>query len=151
MRKIYTGIELGSYSIKIVVCEIMNNSFHVLASSNTRCKGIKEGVIVDPELVKEYLMAGVKQVEEMLGLPIKEAIVGITSKEKTFDILTGEIKIDNEQHIVRDEEVEKAYQDLVLGKVEGNEELLSIMPISFQVDDKELTKDPKGMVGEDLF
>ena len=151
MRKIYTGIELGSYSIKIVVCEIINNNFHVLASSNTRCKGIKNGVIVEPELVKEYLMAGIKQVEEMLGFPVKEAIVGITSKEKTFDILTGEIRIENEQHIVREEEVEKAYQDLVLGKVEGNEELLSIMPISFQVDDKELTKDPKGMIGEDLF
>lgn len=151
MRKIYTGIELGSYSIKIVVSEIINNNFHVLASSNTRCKGIKEGVIVDHELVKEYLKAGVKKVEDMLGFSIKEAIVGITSKEKTFDILTGEIKIDNEKHIVTDQEVEKAYQDLILGKVENNEELLSIMPISFQVDDKELTKDPKGMVGEDLF
>ena len=151
MRKIYTGIELGSYSIKIIVCEIINNNFHVLASSNTRCKGIKEGIIVDHELVKEYLLSGVKKIEDMLGFPIKEAIIGITSKEKTFDILNGEIKIDNENHIVRDEEVEKAYQDLVLGKVEGNEELISIMPISFQVDDKELTKDPKGMVGENLF
>ena len=151
MRKIYTGIELGSYSIKIIVCEIINNNFHVLASSNTRCKGIKEGVIVDYDVVKEYLLHGIKKVEDMLGLPIKEAVIGITSKEKTFDILTGKIKIDNPQRIVRDEEVEKAYQDLILGKIGENEELLSIMPISFQVDDLELTKDPKGMIGDNLF
>lgn len=150
MRKIYTSIELGSYSIKIIVCEIINNNFVCLASSNTRCKGIKNGIIVDHDMVKEYLISGVKQVEEMLGFPIKEAIVGITSKEKTFDILTGETKINNEQHIVRDQEIQKAYQDLVLGKIEENEELLSIMPISFQVDDGELTKDPKGLVGETL-
>lgn len=150
MRKIYTGIELGSYSIKIVVCEIINNNFVCLASSNTRCKGIKNGIIVDSEAVKEYLVAGIRQVEEMLGFPIKEAIVGITSFEKTFDILTGEVKIDNPQKIVRDEEIQKAYQDLVLGKIEGNEELLSIMPISFQVDEGELTKDPKGLVGDNL-
>ncbi len=150
MRKIYTGIELGSYSIKIVVCEIINNNFVCLASSNTRCKGIKNGIIVDSEVVKEYLISGIKQVEEMLGFPIKEAIVGITSFEKTFDILTGEVKIDNAQKIVRDEEIQKAYQDLVLGKIEGNEELLSIMPISFQVDEGELTKDPKGLVGDNL-
>ena len=41
MKKIYTGIDLGSFSIKIVVCEVVNNKFHVLAASNTRCKGIK--------------------------------------------------------------------------------------------------------------
>ena len=151
MRKIYTSIELGSYSIKIIVAENINNNFHVLASSNTRCKGIKNGVIIDHELVKGYLQAGIKKVEEMLGFRIKEAVVGITAKEKIFDILNGETKIDNDKNIVRDEEVEKAYQDLVLGKVGSSEELLSIMPISFKVDDKELTKDPKGMVGEKLF
>ncbi len=150
MRKIYTGIELGSYSIKIIVCEVINNKFVCLASSNTRCKGIKNGIIVDSEMVKEYLLTGIKEVEEMLGFPIKEAIVGVTSHEKVFDILTGEVKIDNPQRIVRDEEIQKAYQDLILGKIENNEELLSIMPISFQVDDKELTKDPKGLIGDNL-
>lgn len=150
MRKIYTSIELGSFSIKIVVCEIINNNPHVLASSNTRCKGIKNGVIVDREVVKEYLLAGIKDIEESLGFPIKEVIVGINSKEKTFDVLSGKIKIESNGNIVREEDIEKVYQDIVLGQVESNEELLSIMPISFQVDDKELTKDPKGMVGDIL-
>ncbi len=151
MRKIYTSIELGSYSIKILVCEIINNNPHVLASSNTRCKGIRHGIIVDKEMVKEYLLAGVKEIEERLGFSIKEAIVGITSKEKTFDVLTGKIKIENPSKIVRDEEIDKVYQDTVLGKIESNEELLSIMPISFKVDDSELTKNPKGMVGDILY
>ena len=151
MRKIYTSIELGSFSIKVVVCEMINNNFHVLASSNTRCKGIKSGVIVDYEEVKTYLQKGIKKVEDMLGFSIKEAVVGISSKEKTFDILNGKIKIENEGKIVREEEIEKAYQDLVLGKIDSNEELLSIMPISFQVDSGELTKDPKGIIGDILF
>ena len=151
MRKIYTSIELGSFSVKVLVCEMINNSFHVLASSNTRCKGIKNGAIVDYDLAKAYLKAGVKKVEEMLGFSIKEAVVGISPREKSFDILNGKIKIDNENHIVREEEIEKAYQDLVLGKIESNEELLTIMPISFQVDDKDLTKNPKGMIGDILY
>jgi len=151
MRKIYTSIELGSFSIKIVVCEIINNNPHVLASSNTRCKGIRHGIIVDKEMVKDYLLTGIKEVEDRLGFKIKEAIIGIASKEKTFDVLTGKIKIENENRIVRKEEIEKTYQDLVIGKVESGEELLSIMPISFKVDDSELTKDPKGMVGDILY
>ena len=48
------------------------------------------------------------------------------------------------------EEIEKLEHELVLGNVLEKEELLSIMPISFQVDDKDLTKDPKGMEGKTL-
>ena len=33
MKKIYTGIELGTDSIKIIVAEKINDKFHVLASA----------------------------------------------------------------------------------------------------------------------
>ena len=77
MKKIYTGIDLGSYSIKIVVCEVVNNKFHVLAASNTRCKGIKDGIIIDMEEVKVYLEKAKKNVEDMLGISIDQAIVTV--------------------------------------------------------------------------
>ena len=35
MRKIYTGIDIGSDTIKIVVAEVLNENFHVLASTST--------------------------------------------------------------------------------------------------------------------
>ena len=150
MRKIYTSIELGSYSIKIIVSEIVGNTPRVIASSNTRCKGIKNGLIEDSDLVKAYLLSGIKKVEEMLGFSITEAIIGINSVEKSFDILSGEVKIDNEKGIVTDSEIEKVYEEIVIGNVMDSEELLTIMPISFQVDNKELTKDPKGLLGKKL-
>ena len=149
MRKIYTSIELGSFSIKIVVCEMIGNNPHVLASSNTRCKGISHGLITDFEMVKEYLNQGITNVEGMLGFKITEAIVGINVKEKSFDILTGEIKIDEENHMIDEKDIEKLYQEITTGKIKENEDLLTIMPISFEVNG-ELTKNPKGMVGEKL-
>ena len=150
MRKIYTSIELGSYSIKIIVSEIIGNNPHVLAASNTRCRGIKNGIIIDYEQVKNYLLAGLKKIEEMLGFPITEAIIGINSNEKSFDILSGQIKIENDKKLVTEAEIEKLYQEITIGKIADDEELLTIMPISFQVDNKDLTKDPKGMEGNTL-
>ena len=47
MRRIYTGIDIGSYAIKMVVCEYVSGKFHVLASTNVRSKGIQSGLIVD--------------------------------------------------------------------------------------------------------
>ena len=150
MRKIYTSVELGSYSIKIIVSEIIGNNYRVLASSNTRCKGIKNGMIVDMDLVKSYLQSGISKVEDMLGFSIKEVILGIVSDDTSFDIVSGKINIDNEKGIVTDLEIERVYSEITIGNILDSEELLTIMPISFQVDNKELTKDPKGVSGNVL-
>ena len=150
MRKIYTSIELGSYSIKIIVSEVVGNNYHVLASSNTRCKGIKDGRLESIDEVKEYLLKGIKKVEDVLEFPIKETILGIDSSEKSFEILSGSVKIENEKKLVTEEEIEKVYSEILVGNVLDSEELLTIMPISFQVDNKEQTKDPKGMLGNVL-
>ncbi len=150
MKKIYTSIELGSYSIKIVVSEVVGNNYNVLASSNTRCKGIKNGRLENIDEVKEYLLKGIKKIEDMLGFSIKETIIGIDSDEKSFEILSGSIKVTNEKRLITEEEIEKVYSEILVGNILDSEELLTIMPISFQVDNSEPTKDPKGMVGNTL-
>lgn len=47
MGNIYTGIELGTDSIKIVVSEKVNDKFIVLASVFEKSSGIKNGYIID--------------------------------------------------------------------------------------------------------
>ena len=96
MKKIYTGIDIGSYSIKIVVCEVVNHKFHVLAASNTRCKGIQNGLIVDIEEVKTYLLKAKKNIEDMLGISIDQAIVTVPSFDKTIDMTEASINIESE-------------------------------------------------------
>ena len=150
MKKIYTSIELGSYSIKIVVSEIVGNNYNVLASSNTRCKGIKNGRLENIDEVKEYLLKGIKKIEDMLGFSIKETIIGIDSDEKSFEILSGSIKVTNEKQMITETEIENVYSEILVGNILDSEELLTIMPISFQVDNLEPTKDPKGMIGNTL-
>lgn len=150
MKKIYTGIDLGSYSIKIVVCEVVNNKFHVLATSSTRCKGIKNGIVVDIEEAKPYLMKAKQDVEEMLGISINQAVVTVSSKDKTFDMVEGEIKIENETKIINTDEINNIFKEVSLGNIPDGNELITVSPISFQVDDKELVKDPKGLIGDTL-
>ena len=47
MSQVYTGIELGTDSIKIVVLEKLQNKFHVLASVHSPSEGISKGQVVD--------------------------------------------------------------------------------------------------------
>lgn len=150
MKKIYTGIDIGSYSIKIVVCEVVNHKFHVLAASNTRCKGIQNGLIVDIEEVKTYLLKAKKNIEDMLGISIDQAIVTVPSFDKTIDMTEASINIESENKIINGDDITNLFSEATLGKVEDDKELVTIMPIYFQVDNNEPVKDPKGQVGEVL-
>lgn len=150
MKKIYTGIDLGSYSIKIVVCEVVNNKFHVLAASNTRCKGIQNGIVTDINEAKPYLIKAKQNVEEMLGIKIDQAIVTVPINDRIFDIVEGKTVVEAENKIIASNDICNVFQDATLGRVEEDKELITITPISFQIDDKEPVSDPKGMTGEVL-
>lgn len=150
MKKIYTGIDLGSYSIKIVVCEVINNKFHVLAASNTRCRGIQNGIVVDIEEAKSYLLKAKQDVEQMLGIPIDQAIVTVPSYDRKFDIVEGKIKIEEENHIISSDDISNIFQEVTSKSLEEDREMITITPISFQIDKKEVVKDPKGMEGKEL-
>ena len=46
MKKIFSSVDIGSNSIKIVVTELFNDELYVLASVNYPSIGIKNGVVV---------------------------------------------------------------------------------------------------------
>ena len=45
MRRIIASLDIGSDTIKLVVCELYNNKLHLLAASSVKSKGIKKGII----------------------------------------------------------------------------------------------------------
>ena len=150
MKKIYTGIDLGSYSIKIVVCEVLNNKFHVLAASNTRCKGIKNGIITDIEEAKPYLIKAKKDIEDTFGIKIDQAVVTVPTQDRKFDIVEGSINIERENKMIIGDDITNLFKEVTLGRIDDDKELITITPISFQIDNKELVKDPKGLIGSTL-
>lgn len=149
MKRIYTGIDIGSYAIKIVVSEYVNGKFHILASTSVRSKGIKNGLIVDIEKATGTIKKAKQQIEGMIGVELNQAIVSLPSDGINFDIVDGSIKI-NPKEIIDTKQITDVFSEAILGRIEENRELVTIMPISFQVDDKKSIKDPKGMIGEKL-
>ena len=48
MEHVYASIDLGSDTIKIVVCELFKNRLNLLAAASAPASGIKKGLIKDP-------------------------------------------------------------------------------------------------------
>lgn len=122
----------------------------MLAASNTRCKGIKNGLIVDVEEAKKGLKKAKQDVEQMLGISINQAIVTVPSQDRKFDIVEGIVKIESENKIITADDIKKVFHEALIGKIEDGRELITITPIYFQIDDDKKVKDPKGCVGDEL-
>lgn len=150
MRDIYTGIDIGSDSIKIVISEFLDNRFNILASTNVRSSGIKKGLVVDKDLAINSLKMAIKEIEPSLGVKIDKAIISVPSNNRRFSVVSGTTKISGEDSIVTGEDISLALEDAVTEKLIGRESLVTVIPITFTIDDKESVHDPKGMKGEYL-
>ena len=43
----FTGLDIGTSSIKVLVAELVNGEVNVIGVSNAKSKGVKDGIIVD--------------------------------------------------------------------------------------------------------
>lgn len=151
LKKIYTSIDLGSDSIKIVVAEKINRRFHVLASSSVRSVGIKQGVIKDMKMAIQSVNFAISEVEKKLGRKINKAIVNIPSNDIEFNIVTGCSLITSDDGIVTGKDISGSIKDAVSSKKKDGYEVVNILPIHFTIDDNEAgVKDPKGLRGNEL-
>lgn len=149
MRKIYTSVDLGSDSIKILVAEIYNKKLNVLAVSNVKSSGIKKGLIVDANEILVSLREAISEIEGKLMITIDKVIASVPSYYSTFEIVTGEVDID-EYGKITGLDVVKVLQKAVKSKLKMDRELVTIIPIYYIVDDKKNINDPKNLIGKKL-
>lgn len=149
MGEIYTGIDLGTDSIKVVVTEKVNDKFQVLASVSSPSSGIKNGYIEDTKLAINSVKAAMKKINEQLGIKITKVIAAIPATNARMDIVLGTTNI-FEYNEITGIDVSNVLLDALKGIDFHNEELVTAMPISFTVDETPNIKDPKGMKGSVL-
>lgn len=91
MKKIYTAIDIGSDKIKFVTGEYFGGKVNVLSSHEQKAKGIRKGLIVDPNLAINSIKDGIKEMNNMLGIEIKKVIVNVPDYNTKFMLVTGEV------------------------------------------------------------
>ncbi len=150
MRHIYTGLDIGSNTIKMVVCELYNGKLNLLAQASTPSIGIKRGLITDTEATKNSIKKAIDEMESMLGFRIKKVAVTIPSYKADFSIVKANTTITNERSIITGEDVERVIKEAIKGEVKEDMEIVTDLPIDFKVDDKNGIKDPKGLLASRL-
>ena len=147
MRNIYTGIDLGSDNIKIVVAELVKDKFQVLASTAVKSVGIKKGLVVDHELALRSLNLAVDEIEKILGIRIEKAIVTVPSNNRKIKVVSGTIDTNG---VINGKDVISVLQEAAEGQIDSDYELVSIIPIIFNTEENKFTKDPVGLTTDKL-
>lgn len=138
MKKIYTAIDIGSDTIKFVVGEYFKNKLNILATYEQKAKGIRKGLIVDPNLAINSIKDGIKEINNNLGIDIKKVIVGVPSYNAKFMIATSEIEITGDA--ITTDDVNNLIKASVYSKVEQDYELITVLPLTFLIDGEKETK-----------
>ena len=149
-RKIYASIDIGSDTIKFIVAEYINDKLHVLTSNCVKSKGIRKGLIFDPNLATNAIKDGIRDMKEDLGVNIRKVIVNIPSNDVKFMFVTGNININDDNGVISSEDINRVIKESVYGKLSEAYELMTVIPLEYIVDSNSTRDLPVGKVGKKL-
>ena len=150
MKEIISSLDIGSSTVKLVVGEVYNNEVNVLSVSEVKSKGVKKGIIVNPEEALISLKELFSRSEETLNIKINKVILIVPSFYSEFLITEGSSTITNEEGVVESHDIIRTLQACVYNKVPSNKEFIAITPIEFEINENKKVKDPKGMKAKKL-
>ena len=150
MRKIMACLDVGSDTVKCVVGEMVKRKLNILAVAESPSKGVKNGIVEDPNALLEPLKNVMQRCEEIIGLNIRQVIVSVPANEASFAVVTGSVAITNEGNLIEGKDVIRVLQKAIKSKRSNDLEYISLMPTSFSLDDNRIVKDPKGLTSKTL-
>lgn len=147
--QLITSLDVGNEEIKVIVASAFNNKCNVLASTSIRSSGIKKNTIYNEKKLRDSIKLAILKTEEKIGMKIKEIILLIPSNTAKMTIETG--LVDIKDNIVRGSDIKRALADAKKDTFDDTRELVSVLPISFTVDDNISVSNPIGEEGNKLF
>lgn len=148
LKNIFTSIDIGSDSIKIVTCELHNNKLNLLAASSVKSKGIRMGMIVNPIEASNSIRKCLDEIESMLGIKIKKVIASVPSNFAEFEFIKGDVEVINDSGLVESSNIVEVLQIAMDSKIRPDKEMVTIIPIDFKVDGIDNISNPIGKSGK---
>ena len=143
----FTGLDIGTNSIKVLVAELRNGELNVIGVSNAKSKGVKDGIIVDIEAAAATIKSAISQAEEKAGISIKSVNVGLPGNLLQVEPTQGMIPVTSDTKEITDQDVENVVKSALTKSMTPDREVITFIPEEFIVDGFQGIRDPRGMMG----
>jgi len=153
-RRIATGIDIGTYQVKVVVVEELSDKrsgrqLRILGTGLAESKGLRHGYIVNKEEVSASIIKAKHEAESVSRVPLRTAFLavgGISLDEARANGSTIISRADQEITVL---DIEKAGKAAREAAAPGflNRHVLHSIPLEYRVDGAKVLGDPLGMKG----
>ena len=146
-NEIYVSLDIGTSSVKVIIGEMVKDSLNIIGVGNVPSEGLRKGSIVDIDETVHSIRRAIEQAERMIGMDIRQVIVGITGNHIMLQPSHGVVAVSSENREITDEDIARVIDAAQVVSVPPEREIIDVIPKQFIVDGLDEINDPRGMIG----
>ncbi len=153
-RRIATGIDIGTYQVKMVVVEEFadkhgGRQLRIIGTGLAESKGLRHGYIVNKEEVSASIREAKRQAEYAARIPIRAGFLAVGGISLDEARATGFAIISRADQEITALDLDKASKAAREAAAPGflNRHVLHSIPLEYRVDGTKVLGDPLGMKG----
>ena len=153
MAKIYTGIDIGTSHIKVVIASHdPNGGLRIAATAMSGSKGMRHGYIFNIPDVTNGIREAVERAERTAGVPVRSAGIAIGGVGLDELRTVGEVSLTTSGGEVTDRDVQRAIQESEKRSSAKltNRKVIHAIPLAYRIDGTAVLGRPTGMKGTKL-
>ncbi|MDO8522141.1 MAG: cell division FtsA domain-containing protein [bacterium] len=155
MRRYYTGIDVGTYHVKVVIATPAENPdlpMQIIGTGVATSRGMRHGFVIDQNEATRSVKEALMRASSAAKVPIKSARVALGGLGLDEIRSTGEVTLTPSGGIVTAREIERAGRESekkASAKL-TNRTIVHTIPIEFRVDGTKVLGQPNGLQGTKL-
>ena len=149
---LYMAVDVGTTKVCTLIAQVAaNGELEIVGTGVEPSRGMHKGLVVEIEDMQKAIRASVKQAIGVLDKETPGACIGVTGSHITSVQTTGHISGLNgdANRVITRKEMDKVVKQSH-PKVEAEQELLHVIPLSYSVDNMDGVKNPVGLKGHEM-
>ncbi len=145
--RIITGLDIGTATMKALVCQNEGRELQVLSYSEIPSFGLRKGAVVNSEEASKNIQALISGAERETSRRIGSVFVNIGGSHLYVVPSDGIISVSRADQRISQEDIDRVLQATKAINIASNEEVLDVFPKEFIIDGQKGIKQPLGLSG----
>src|SRR5215813_6638473 len=145
------GLDIGTSKVTCIVGGPSEEGvLQVLGIGESESRGLRKGVIVNPDAAVESIKRAVEEAERMSGMQAEEVTINLAGSHIMGFNGQAIVAVASREHEITSDDVRRAIDSACAIQLPAGREIVDRLPQEFIVDDQDGINDPIGMTGARL-
>jgi len=145
------GLDIGTSRVTCIIAEPGDGGrVDVIGIGEAESRGLRKGVVVNPDAAVESIKRAVEDAERMSGVEAEEATINLAGSHIMGMNGSAVVAVAGRDREITTDDVRRAIDSACAIQLPAGREIVDRLPQEFIVDDQDGINDPVGMIGARL-